>query len=53
MNKRQPKTGKAVVGLATGQSQKVVAPSLNGGADKEYTVVFEKKATYRKPSFAR
>lgn len=53
MNKRQAKSEKIVNPMPDSMLQKVVAPSFHGGADKEYTVVFEKKAIYRKPSFAR
>ncbi|MFK7693949.1 hypothetical protein [Paenibacillus sp. HJGM_3] len=53
MNKRQAKLGGANAAKRTESPRKVVAPSLNGGADKEYMVVFEKKAVYNKPSFAR
>ncbi|WP_165972152.1 hypothetical protein [Paenibacillus piri] len=38
---------------AAAKSGVVIAPSVVGGADKEYTIVFEKEAAYKKPSFAR
>ncbi|WP_164821376.1 hypothetical protein [Paenibacillus koleovorans] len=53
MNRPHSKLLKSAAGAPADKSAKVTAPSIRGGADREYTVVFEKKATYRKPSFAR
>jgi hypothetical protein len=47
------KNNKSSAKAADANSKIVFAPSVVGGADKAYTVVFEKKATYKKPSFAR
>jgi hypothetical protein len=47
------KRNKAADREPKGKTLTVVAPSVDGGADKEYTVVFEKKALYKRPSFAR
>jgi hypothetical protein len=49
----QDKNNKTGIRVPFVKTPIVVAPSVDGGADKEYTVVFEKKATYNKPSFAR
>lgn len=32
---------------------KLMAPSVDGGADREVTVVYERKANYGKPSFLK
>ncbi|WP_171653576.1 hypothetical protein [Paenibacillus foliorum] len=53
MSKLYPDKNKSGGRVPAVKSQMVVAPSVVGGADKEYTIVFEKKATYKKPSFAR
>ncbi|MOA62709.1 hypothetical protein D3C78_1882090 [compost metagenome] len=54
MSRLQPdKKNKAAGHPLSSKPQLVFAPSIDGGADKEYTVVFEKKAIYNKPSFAR
>ncbi|MNI28700.1 hypothetical protein D3C73_824920 [compost metagenome] len=54
MSRPQPdKKNKVASRMPSSKPQLVFAPSIDGGADREYTVVFEKKAIYSKPSFAR
>ncbi|MDF2962310.1 MAG: hypothetical protein K0S39_4045 [Paenibacillus sp.] len=53
MSKLYPDKNKAGNRVPAVKPHVVIAPSVVGGADKEYTIVFEKTASYKKPSFAR
>lgn len=41
------------ISVVNSSKVKLMAPSADGGADREVTVVYQRKANYGKPSFLK